>query len=177
MWGRTAFLDLIQLRCFVNSRCSIKCILLVTGKSLGLFQGKGFFSQNDPLTTLCVLLLPFSKKRKCENHDPAPSTPNHVLSASRSCVKTGDGKMKEGVVVVNHSKDRRKTKWGMSHGHGLILFSQLKRRGSPVFPASVSPQRSVFHSYESGRDAIGTERIASKTGGGRTWTSFVALTS
>jgi hypothetical protein len=43
----------------------------------------------------------------------------------------------------------------------FFFFPQLKRRGSVVFPASVSPLRSVFHSYESGRDAIETERIAS----------------
>lgn len=45
--------------------------------------------------------------------------------------------MKERGVVVNRSKERRETKWGTSHGHGLD-FSQLKIRGSVCFrPLSV----------------------------------------
>ena len=94
--------------------------------------------QTVPATALVLpppfffpLLPPISKGRKCKNLEPTQS----ILQPRAPGFP--DRKMKERGVVVNRSKERRETKWGMSHGHGLD-FSQLKKRGSVCFrPLSV----------------------------------------
>lgn len=53
--------------------------------------------------------------------------------------------MKEQGDVVNRSKERRETKWGTSHGHGLEFFS-IKIKRKCAFPASVSGLVGLSHS-------------------------------
>lgn len=93
--GRINFPWSYPAQLVLKRRYSIQCILLVTGKSLRLFQGKGVFLRMTPKQGLCLLLLPFSKRHKCETCEPAQSIPHHVPSAARSCLHTRDGKMKE----------------------------------------------------------------------------------
>ena len=58
---------------------------------------------------------------------------------------SGKVKEQERGVVINRSKDRRETKWGTSHGHGLD-FSQLNIRGSVRFRPLVSGLVGLSHS-------------------------------
>lgn len=113
----------------------------VLDKAQGAFKSKDFFfflAPNDPKTVPAqrlYFLLPLKSERcKCKNQEPTPSIPQPravMLSLAPPC-GFQDRKMKERGVVVNHSKERRETKWGTSHGHSLN-FSQLKIRGSVCF--------------------------------------------
>lgn len=138
--GGSISLDLIQLRCFANCRCSIKRTVLVTGKSLRYFPVKGVLLRMTPWQfqpqAFHLLLAPIRERHKWKNSEPAPSIPSHVRHTRGSLLQIPGGKARERV-VVNHSKERRETKWGASHGHGLN-FSQLKKiiiisRGSVCF--------------------------------------------
>lgn len=90
-------------------------------------------------TPFFSLLPPNSKRSKCKNLEPTQSILQPRAVELPPACRFQDRKVKEQErgVVVNRSKERRETKWGTSHGHGLD-FSQLNIRGSVCFrPLSV----------------------------------------
>lgn len=71
-------------------------------------------------------------KKQARGHSTRVFSPPPRRGTTTCCGGFQSRKMKRRGFLVNHSKARRETKWGPSHGQGLA-FSQLESRGSMCF--------------------------------------------